>query len=255
MHRVVMLSDAYQRAAGPENEDYSSFAPRRLEAEELRDAILAVSGELSPDAGGPGTFPEIHPDVANQPRLIMGTLAPPYEPSPKRAQRNRRTIYTYQKRGIGDPMLEVFNNASMNESCERREASTVPLQAFTLLNGKFARDMALALAARVEKDSDPIGRMFLQTLHRAPSQQERTNTKMTALLARPLAPPPPRPERQPLVRSLVGEHTGKKFDYQEEAMQGAYEENLHAADVSPRVRALAELALVLFNTNEFAYVY
>ena len=253
MHRVMMQSDAYQRAVGPENEDYSSFAPRRLEAEELRDAILAVSGELSPDAGGPGTFPEIHPDVANQPRLIMGTLAPPYEPSLKRAQRNRRTIYTYQKRGIGDPMMEIFNNASMNESCERREASTVPLQAFTLLNGKFARDMALALAGHVEKDSDPIASLFLRTLHRGPSQPERV--KMTALLARPLGPPPPKLEGKPLVRSLVGEHTGKKFDYQEEAVPGTYEENLHASDVSPRVRALAELALVLFNTNEFAYVY
>ena len=244
MHRVIMLSDAYQG---------SSFAPRRLEAEEMRDAILAAAGELSPDAGGPGTFPEIHPDVANQARLIMGTLGPPYEPSPKRAQRNRRTIYTYQKRGIGDPMLEVFNSSSMNDSCERRETSTVPLQAFTLLNGKFARDMAIAMAARVEKDKDPIASLFLRALHRVPSNEERA--KMTALLARPLASAPPPPVRKPLVRSLVGEHTGKKFDYQEEASLEPYEENLHASEVSPRVRALAELALVLFNTNEFAYVY
>jgi mono/diheme cytochrome c family protein len=253
MHRTMMLSDAYQRQAGPENEDYSSFAPRRLDAEELRDAILAVSGELSPDAGGPGTFPEINEDVGNQPRLIMGTLAPPYQPSPRRAQRNRRTIYTYQKRGIGDPMQEVFNSPSMNESCERREASTVPLQAFSLLNGKFARDMSLALAAKVEKDKDPIASLFSRTLHRAPSSKERA--QMTALLAHPLAPLPPKPARKPLVRSLVGEHTGKRFDYQEEASPEAYEENLHASEVSPRARALAELALVLLNTNEFVYVY
>ena len=58
-----------------------------------------------------------------------------------------------------------------------------------------------------------------------------------------------------MVRSLVGEHTGKKFDYQEEASAEAYEENLHASEVRLRVRALAELALVLLNTNEFAYVY
>ena len=253
LHRTMVLSDAYQRQAGPENEDYSSFAARRLEAEELRDAILAVSGQLSADAGGPGTFPEIHEDVANQPRLIMGTLAPPYEPSPLRAQRNRRTVYTYQKRGIGDPMMEVFNSPSMNDSCERREASTVPLQAFSLLNGKFARDMALALAARVEKEDDPLASLFLRTLHRAPSAQERV--QMTALLARPLADAPAKTVRKPLVRSLVGEHTGKKFDYQEEASAEYYEENLHSSEVSPRVRALAELALVLLNTNEFVYVY
>jgi len=253
MHRVMMLSEAYQRQAGAENEDYSAFAPRRLEAEELRDSVLAISGELSLDAGGPGTFPEIHQDVANQARLIMGTLAPPYEPSPRRSQRNRRTIYTFQKRGIGDPMLEVFNSASLNDSCEQREASTVPLQAFTLLNGKFSRDMSLALAARVAGDPDAVGSLFLRILKRAPSVAERS--KMTALLARPLGPAPALQVRRPLVRSLVGEHTGKQFDYQEEALGEPYEENLHASQVSLRVRALAEVALVLFNTSEFVYVY
>ena len=78
---------------------------------------------------------------------------------------------------------------------------------------------------------------------------------MTALLARPLGASPPKPERKPLLRSLVGEYTGKRFDYQEKALVEGYEENLHASEVSPRVRSLAELALVLFNTNEFAYVY
>ncbi len=253
MHRTMMLSDAYQRAAGADNEDYSAFVPRRLEAEELRDTILATSGELSTEAGGPGTFPEIHVDVANQPRLIMGALGPPYEPSPKRSQRNRRTVYTYQKRGIGDPMMEVFNSASMSDSCERREASTVPLQAFTLLNGKFTRDMALALAVRVEKDRDPIESLFLRVLYRQPSAEERA--KMAGLIARELPAAPPKPDRKPLVRSLVGEHTGKKFDYQEESLGEPYEENLHASEVSLKARKLAQLALVLYNTNEFAYVY
>ena len=78
---------------------------------------------------------------------------------------------------------------------------------------------------------------------------------MTVLLARPSTAVPAKPERKPLVRSLVGEHTGKKFDYQEEASSETYEENLHASEASRRVRALAELALVLVNTNEFAYVY
>ena len=121
------------------------------------------------------------------------------------------------------------------------------------MNGKFARDMALYLAARVEKDGDPIASLFLLTLHRAPSPTERV--KMTALLTRALPPAPAKGERKQLVRSLVGEHTGKKFDYQEEQSLVRYEENLHPSEVSPQVRMLAELALVLFNTNEFAYVY
>ena len=77
MHRVMMLSAAYQRSSKsvtpettlsklyPENQMLSYFAPRRMEAEVLRDSMLAVSGELSPDAGGPGTFPEINKDLPN----------------------------------------------------------------------------------------------------------------------------------------------------------------------------------------------
>src|ERR1043166_2358062 len=79
MHRVMMLSEAYQRASkpveagklakvDPENRLLSYFPPRRMEAEVLRDSMLAISGELSPDTGGPGTFPEINEDLANQPR-------------------------------------------------------------------------------------------------------------------------------------------------------------------------------------------
>src|SRR5207248_6337179 len=59
MHRVIMLSDAYQRAAGqveqdPDNRCLSRFSPRRLASEELRDVILETAGELSEDGGGPG---------------------------------------------------------------------------------------------------------------------------------------------------------------------------------------------------------
>src|SRR5262249_32954827 len=71
MHRLIMMSDAYQERS----------RPRRLEAEELRDSILQVSGEISFDASGPGTFPEINEDVATQPQQIMGTLMPAYRPS------------------------------------------------------------------------------------------------------------------------------------------------------------------------------
>ncbi|MDQ2948549.1 MAG: PSD1 and planctomycete cytochrome C domain-containing protein, partial [Acidobacteriota bacterium] len=101
MHRLIMLASAYQRAADPvdakavektdpENKLLSYFSPHRLEAEELRDSILDVAGQLSIDTGGPGTFPEINEDVARQPQQIMGTLMPAYRPSPTKAERNRR---------------------------------------------------------------------------------------------------------------------------------------------------------------------
>jgi hypothetical protein len=87
VHRTIMLSEAYQRASAvtADPELLSHFPPSRLEAETIRDTILAVAGELSPSNGGPGTLPEINEDIALQPVQIMGTLMPAYRPSPERA--------------------------------------------------------------------------------------------------------------------------------------------------------------------------
>src|SRR5260370_1998113 len=121
MHRVIMLSDAYQQVAkaDPSDELFASFQPRRLDAEEIRDSILAVSGELSADAGGPGTYPEINEDVANQPQQIMGTLMPAYRPSSTSRERDRRTLSTFQKQHLINPFVAGFTAASL-------DASTLP---------------------------------------------------------------------------------------------------------------------------------
>ncbi len=272
MHRLMLRSAAYRRGSrpadpraaevDPDNQLLSYFSPRRLEAEELRDSILAVAGELSPDAGGPGTLPEINEDVAVQPRHIMGTLAPAWRPSATRRERNRRTIYTYQKRSLVDPMVEVFNGPSLEESCERRDASNVPTQVFALFNGKFAHDMSLALAARIEKlwgdREQQIEHAFRLAYGRPPGEGERRLAiahleKMEAHHRG--APPSPRPQRQPLVRAITSELTGARVDIEEDADTAAYEPNLHPGEVSPATRALADLALVLLNSNEFVYVY
>lgn len=68
-------------------------------------------------------------------------------------------------------------------------------------------------------------------------------------------PAPERQKREPLVRSITSELTGENFRFEEELPPWEYEDNLHASDASPATRAWADLALVLFNSNEFAYVY
>jgi len=239
MHRLIVLSAAYQRG---------DFPPRRLEAEEIRDAILAVSGELSPDTGGPGTFPEINDDVALQPRLIMGTIAPVYTPSALRRQRNRRTIYTYQKRSVIDPLVEAFNGASLTESCERRESTIVPTQAFTLLHSRFSRDMALAFAVRLESEAAGrearIDRAIRLAFSRLPATEERA--KALAYLGRMTAwhqdhePPKPQP-RRPVVRTMVTEQSGEPVEVEEEDNPVEYETNLHPSQLGPETRALADL--------------
>jgi hypothetical protein len=267
MHRLIMLSDAYQRSAGivekdPDNRWLSHFSPRRLEAEELRDTILQTAGELSTDSGGPGTFPEINEDVARQPQQIMGTLMPAYMPSPAKRERNRRTIYTFQKRNLIDPFLDVFNGASLNESTEKRSATTVPTQVFALFNSQFVHDMALAFAMRMEKAGPDLNARiaagfqdaFLRPPRAAEKQELAAYLRRMIDLHRHETAPAPK-QRKALVRSITSELTGNEVKVEEDVDPVTYEENLQPGEVSPEVRALADLALVLFNSNEFAYVY
>jgi cytochrome c553 len=262
MHRLMLKSEAYQRSSEAPKADLDPallayYPPRRMEAEVLRDALLQVSGELNREAGGPGVFAEINEEVARQPRHAMGSLMPAYQPSFQRAERNRRTIYTFQQRGLADPMLEVFNAPGADLSCERREASTVAPQAFTLFNGQFTHDRALAFAARlVQQHKSPrqqLEQAFLQALGRVPAAEEMKLALQH--LQQPVSPAVPRAVRPPVVHKITSELTGESFAFTQRLDWNGYEENLHPSEVSPAVRALASLALVLFNGNEFAYVY
>ena len=254
VHRVILLSKAYQSA--------TLVPPRRLEAEELRDSILAVAGELSPSAGGPGTFPQINDDVARQPRHAMGSLQPLYRPSARKADRNRRSIYSFQQRSLVDPMIEVFNGPTMDLSCERRESSTVPTQSFALFNSQFVHDMALALAARLEREERTpearIERAFQLVFARSPTAGELRAVlahwrTMTAHHAK--TPPPSKARPAPIVHTIMSELTGERHQFTHPEDPAEFEANLHPSDVTPEVRAMADVALALLNANEFVYVY
>ena len=273
VHRVILLSAAYQRSCGhpdmdsirerdPENKYFTHFSPRRLEAEEIRDSALYVAGQLSPQRGGPGTYPEINADVAKQPQHRMGTLAPPYQPSPRRSERNRRSVYTFQQRSLVDPLIEPFDPAGMEMSCERRDASIVPTQAFTLMNSRFIHDTALAFAARLERevysDESRIKRAFELAWNRPPSKDEITTSldhlrQMTEHHRRHAVPEPKAPEIP--VHRITSELTGESFEVEAILEPVDYEPNLHPSQVSPETRALADIALVLLNSNQFVYVY
>ncbi|HYI96986.1 MAG TPA: PSD1 and planctomycete cytochrome C domain-containing protein [Bryobacteraceae bacterium] len=265
IHRLIMMSDTYQRASTcpePRATLFACFSPRRIEAEVLRDSILAASGELSVDAGGPGTFPQINEDVARQPQHRMGSLAPAYHSSPLRRQRNRRTIYMFQQRSLVDPMVEVFNGPSLDLSCERREASIVPTQAFTLFNSQFVHDMALAMASRIAKEGRgvdaQIRRAFQLAYGREPEPRElelsRVHVDNMVAFHRGNAPPEKLRHKR-LVHKITSELTGQTFEFVQQEDPLPYEPNLHASDVSPQIRALSDLTLTLLNSNEFLYVY
>lgn len=253
IHRLILQSAAYQS---------TNFQPRRLEAETLRDSLLAVSGELNLEAGGTGVFPQINEDVARQPQHRMGSLAPAYAPSPLRRQRNRRTIYTFQQRSLPDPLIEVFNGPSLDLSCERREASTVPTQAFGLLNSQFTNDLALAMAARLEKEAPTLDARLRRSFELAfsrpaqPGELQAAKRHFTRMLAfHKTNPPPARAKPKPLVHKITSELTGQTSEFVQAEDPAPYEPNLHPSDVGPATRALSDVTLMLLNANEFLYVY
>ena len=271
VHRVILLSEAYQRASAhpnqvevdaedPENVYLSHHSPRRLEAEELRDSIISVAGELSEMTGGPGTYPQINSDVALQPRHAMGTLRPIYEAEPTRRRRNRRSVYSFQQRSLIDPLVEVFNGANPDLTCERRESSTVPTQAFALLNSEQSRDMALIMGRRLAESqpADRIDAAFRLAFGRRPDAEELAWTReFLAEMAAQHAERAVQPRQPPddIVHHITSELTGEKFEFVQPAYSGPYEHNPHPSESSPETRALADLALALFNSNEFVYVY
>ena len=271
VQRVILHSAAYQRSSeypdrdtldriDPENAYLARFAPRRLEAEELRDSMLAVAGELSDSAGGPGSFPQINAEVARQPLHTMGTVRPVYEAEPTRRRRNRRSVYSFQQRSLMDPLVEAFNGANPDLTCERRESSTVPTQAFILLNSEQSRDLALIMALDLAERpaATRVGRAFQRAFGRPPSAAEREwSAEFLAAASAHHAERPAAPRQPPddVVHHIASALTGERFEFVQPAYAGPYEENPHPSDASPETRALADLALALFNSNEFVYVY
>ena len=217
-----------------------------------------------PGFGGPSVYPEIHLEVALQPRHIMGSTAPAYQPSPRPEDRHRRTIYAYRMRGLSDPMLDVFNQPGADISCARRDETTVTPQVFTLFNGQYTHDRALALAHRIAAASpDPVERVeqaFRLAFGRQASPDERNRClehfeRMVAhhRANKPVVTKPP----TSVTRSMIEEMTGVAFTWDEtlDVYANGYVADLKPADVGPETRALAELCLVLLNANEFVYVY
>ena len=274
LHRLIMTSAAYRRCGSPpdpaaadrldsENRLLTWYPPRRLSAEEIRDAMLAVSGELNSALGGLPARPEINREIAFQPRHVMGSVTPAYQPSKLPGERNRRTLYALRIRTLRDPLLEVFDQPSPDLSCERRSQSTIAPQAFSLFNGQSSHDRALALALHLENEATTqkgqITLAFRLAYGRSPTAREvdaalRHATEMTEHHRNRPAAVEPLPVR--IERSMVEEQTGTEIRWSERL--DVYEDYIPDAkpwEVGPATWALADFCLVLLNSNEFLYVY
>ncbi len=156
IHRLILNTNTWRQASNtvnakavekdPENKLLWKFSRRRLTAEELRDSILHVSGNLNPKQYGPSIMIPIEEELVNA--LYKPTQ---WQVHPDPTEHNRRSIYLIAKRNLHLPFMEVFDAPDQLVSCARRETSTHAPQALELLNGTFTNQQAEVFAQRLLK--------------------------------------------------------------------------------------------------------
>jgi hypothetical protein len=181
MHRLIVTSATYRQssrqrpdltAADPHNRLLARQARLRLEAESVRDVMLAASGLLAARIGGPSVFPY-------QPPGVMETRRSPRPwVMSSGADRYRRGMYTHLWRTSPHPFLMAFDAPQSDSACTSRYRSNTPLQALMLLNDPMFMECARGLAARAlaescGTDERRIGYAFRLCLGREPSANER----------------------------------------------------------------------------------
>ncbi len=174
MHRTIMLSEIYRQSSrgeekfaqtDPANELLWKFGRRRLDAEELRDSMLFISGELDPALGGPHPFP--HESAWGYTQHLPFTAD--YETK-------KRSVYMMVQRFQRHPYLSLFDGADPNATTPTRTLMTTPLQALFMMNSAFAHEQSGRLAhGLMEAAPDAPGRVneaYRRILARPPSLEE-----------------------------------------------------------------------------------
>ena len=232
LHRLIVLSETYQRSsafeahaaqADPDNTMLWRHGQRRLDAEVVRDSILASSGQLSAKMTGPGFYPTL-------PAAVLAGQSVPGQGWGKSDEREqaRRSIYIFAKRSLGVPEIELLDAPDSTSSCEQRIVSTTGPQALAFLNGAFIHEQARHFAARLvtEAGSQPKDRVelaFSLALSRAPRPEE-TRAALSFLET----------QQQQIKRESAGANPAR------------------GPTDSSRM-ALEAFCLVVLNTNEFVY--
>ena len=190
MHRLILNSATYRQSsrhhdskaetADPENTLLWRFRPRRLEAEAVRDAVLAVSGRLNPEQFGLPIFPPLPDGLAEEVKYDNSKWATQDGPEGR-----KRSVYIYQQRSMTMPFMQTFDSVVCDASRDRRQVSVTPLQALAMYNGRFANEEATHFAARVRKDAgeSPVAQIqlaFKTALGREPAPEE--SERMQALM-------------------------------------------------------------------------
>jgi hypothetical protein len=177
MHRLMLTSATYcqtslvdpadpRMQADRENKLLWHARRRRLEGETLRDAMLAVAGELNTRSFGPSARPKLPDKISNY----------AWKPDARPEEQHRRSIYVFAKRNMRLPMFDVFDLPDMHNSCARRSQTTTAPQALLLLNGDFTLERAQHWCATLLADCDDdhalVTKAYRAALGRNPSEEE-----------------------------------------------------------------------------------
>ena len=230
LHTLIMTSNTYRMdktpvaeylEADPENRLLWRVHYRRLEAEAIRDSMLAASGQLNRKMYGPSMVPPIpeaalegHPD----PDKIWHTS--------NEREASRRTVYAFIKRSMLIPMLEVLDLCDTTRSSAQRPVTSIAPQALTLFNGDFANGQALHMARRVLEESGPDPAAQVDLVYRL------------ALARRPT------PDEHREMVDFLNQETEARL----------WETSARNRDrLVAREESLVQLCRVVFNLNEFVY--
>jgi hypothetical protein len=185
MTEMMVLSNAYQQSSSidgskanvdPDNKLLWRMNRQRLDAEEIRDAVLAVNGSLTEQLGGPSIKVPLEPEVYD-------TIFTEYEPDnlwpvhPDPRQHTRRSLYLIRKRNVRLPLLVAFDAPDLMAVCGARQISVHALQSLTLMNSEFMLSQSRALAQRLFKEASAgevamVSRLYEVTLARKPRPDE-----------------------------------------------------------------------------------
>ena len=187
LHRLIVTSAVYRTASYPtstndanwqalveadrDNELLGRMRRVRLEGEAIRDAMLSAADRLSPNTGGPGVRPPLPAEV------VSTLLRNQWPVTENEEDHRRRSIYLFVRRNLRYPLFDVFDRPDTNQSCPRRDQTTIAPQALHLLNSEFSLDCAQHLAAAVRDecgdDRDAlVTSCYLRSLSRPPSADE-----------------------------------------------------------------------------------
>lgn len=252
LHRVIMTSSVYRQLGArrqneaastaqnidPDNTLYWHFPLRRLEAETVRDSMLAVSGLLNDKRFGqpvPVMADQVGQWVIGKENLNAGRPGPVI---PLKGEEFRRTIFVQWRRSRPLTVLDTFDLPRMEPNCKRRNSSTVATQSLFLMNGDFIVKMAEHLAARVREDAGTN-----------PGEQVRQAWRLAFARA---------PSDEEIRRSLEFVET-QTDQFSTETVQTMpvtriFDPKAKPVERQPSELALANLCQLLLSSNEFLYI-